>query len=160
MEQVLFRLHVRFSRAFCYVFSPISRRYLEALSLFNACLCLTVLVMLHTTYLRPHDTNNCIHQALYDQGKGGINLEFDVLEISFVSNKLPNYLCLFEDDRSVNMENTINKHDDSDVNTWSWIKNHVCISKTPDKNMAKEFWFSLDKGKIYVLLHLYNLMSM
>jgi hypothetical protein len=40
MEQVLYRLHVRFSRAFCCCFTPTSRKVLEALSLFNACLCL------------------------------------------------------------------------------------------------------------------------
>ena len=146
MEQVLFRLHVRFSRAFCYVFNPTSRRYLEAMSLMNACLCLSILVILHTTFLRPINENNCIYQALYDQGNDSIDMNFDVLEIAFVSNTQPNHLCLFSD-----RTDEINDGE-NDSNLWNWIKQHVCISKTPDRNMAKEFWFSLDKGALISIL--------
>ena len=119
MEQVLFRLHVRFSRAFCYVFNPLSRRYLEVLSLFNACLCLLVLITLHTTFLRPRDSNNCIYQALYDPSTGGIDLNFDVLEISYAPSNLPNYLCLFNDDKKENDVMHVETNDGiSSINIW------------------------------------------
>ena len=81
-------------------------------------------------------------------------MNFDVLEISYAPSNLPNYLCLFNDDKKENDVMHVETNDGRNVdtnrntneNTWSWIKKNICISKTPTQIMAKEFWFSLDKG--------------
>ena len=87
-----------------------------------------------------------------------IDTNFDVLEISFAANDTPNRLCLFGNSDSSNSNGNSNSNSNSNdntnvyiddsrnENTWHWLKRHICISKTPDRDMAKEFWFGFDKG--------------
>ena len=64
MEQVFFRLHVRFMRAFCKVFPRPARRRLEYLSLFNAFACLAVTMWLHQLFVGPNQMHNCLDTQL------------------------------------------------------------------------------------------------
>jgi len=60
MEQVFFRLHVRFVRAFCNVFPAPARRVLEVISLLNAFFSLFLLIGLHQMFVGPNQFNNCL----------------------------------------------------------------------------------------------------
>jgi len=56
MEQVVYRLHLRFARSFCYFFPRNSRTHLEKLSLFNAFICLCLLIYLHSKFVATNQT--------------------------------------------------------------------------------------------------------
>jgi len=53
MEQVFFRLHVRFVRAFCNVFPKPARLALEVMSFSNAIVSLITLIFLHHMFVGP-----------------------------------------------------------------------------------------------------------
>lgn len=53
MEQVLFRLHIRFISAFCESISSSGRGLIARLSLVNALASLLLLVALHAFYVSP-----------------------------------------------------------------------------------------------------------
>ena len=59
MEQAVFRLHLRFVRSFCYYFPNRARIYLEHLSLFNAIVCVVLLVYLHRKFIVSKSYHSC-----------------------------------------------------------------------------------------------------
>ena len=83
MEQVLFRLHIRFITAFCESISSSGRSLIARLSLLNALVALLVLLHLHAVYVSPVYSSlsdpstrysNCLLEQIRVSEMGGLSL--------------------------------------------------------------------------------------
>ncbi len=132
MEQVFFRLHVRFVRAFCSAFTPSARIGLERLSLFNAFISLAVLVTLHFLFVAPNHHINCLSTA-FDQIDVGQLKSFDVFEIRLTPHA-QSEIC--SDGTNLN---TCSFASTASTNTSSSSQAHIHMP-------LNAYYFSLEKG--------------
>ena len=145
MEQVFFRLHVRFVRAFCKVFPPISRGILEKLSLMNAMISLVLLISLHYFFIGPNARINCLSSVLHtvrDSKSIDIN-SIDVYDIRFVDGSSSNRFYLSTNVHGQNGNNckSINVKD---------VDIYTCHNFHYDDPWYKHYFYSFDMG--YLML--------